>query len=332
MDEPDIEARRGAWTRYWRSGALHSCAGSWDGNYGGAIAAFWKTRFAAMSPTDRVLDIGTGNGPVLALLVDAIGSAGLPELDAVDLASPSPAWIDGQPSSIRDRMRFRGGVDMAALPFPDGTFDHVVSQFGFEYGERDRALAEIGRVAGAGARVALVCHCAGSRLVEVAIEDIAHIEWALSSGGVLDGAAAMLPHVALSGTPDGAERLRADVAANRTRAAFNESMAELQSRADAAAVPDALLDCADGLMALFRETAARGVDAGRAALSQWRQALADSMLRSRELIAHALDDAAVAEVERELHAAGWVEVECAMLREAGHVVAWAITASERRPG
>ena len=48
-------ARRAqAWSDYWAGGALHSCAGSYAGNYGGAIAAFWREIFADL-PADATV-------------------------------------------------------------------------------------------------------------------------------------------------------------------------------------------------------------------------------------------------------------------------------------
>ena len=42
MSLPDESARRAAWSAYWATGGLHSCVGSFGGNYGGAIGGFWR--------------------------------------------------------------------------------------------------------------------------------------------------------------------------------------------------------------------------------------------------------------------------------------------------
>ena len=44
------ERRIESWSRYWASGALHSCAGSFDGNYAGSLRAFWNEVFSSLPP------------------------------------------------------------------------------------------------------------------------------------------------------------------------------------------------------------------------------------------------------------------------------------------
>ncbi len=322
MVDENTDARRAAWTRYWGTGALHSCAGSWDGNYGGAIAAYWQQRFAALRPEHRVLDLGTGNGPLPALILESLGAEGLPRVDAVDLAEPSPAWLARSPATARERIRFTGGVDMTALPFDDGSFDLVCSQFGFEYADRNRALTEIPRVLAPGGVVALVCHHAESRLAEVAREEVAHIEWLTGDGQVFDHARALLPYIALSASAEGVARLRGDPAANAARDAFNASLGSLQERAARSAVPDPLYESADALMRLMQMTAAEGEPRGRAALDAWRGALADAALRYWNT-----HSTARLEIEAVLGSNG-MSVESTLLREGGHLLAWAIDARQ----
>jgi SAM-dependent methyltransferase len=45
-------------------------------------------------------------------------------------------------------IRFHGQTWLEALPFADGVFGAVVSQFAFEYADRAQALRECGRVLG----------------------------------------------------------------------------------------------------------------------------------------------------------------------------------------
>ena len=142
MAGPEPNARSQAWSAYWSSGRLHSCAGSFEGNYGGAIGTFWRTRLVHLAPGARVLDLATGNGPLPEMLALMHGAA--IAVDAVYLAVPAPAWHD---PSRHPGVRFHAGVDMEALPFADGLFDLVVSQYGFEYADHARALAEVLRVA-----------------------------------------------------------------------------------------------------------------------------------------------------------------------------------------
>src|SRR5690606_13928820 len=171
---PDNAHRQAAWSRYWKQDVLHSLPGSFSGNYSGRIERFWLDNFAALGSGRRMLDIATGNGaiPQLACAHCAGRPAGMPRIDAIDLAQISPAWVASQPASCRDALHFHAGVSAESLPFADAAFDLVTSQYGIEYCDDARTAPEVARVLAPGGRVALLLHHAGSRLAEVAREEL----------------------------------------------------------------------------------------------------------------------------------------------------------------
>ncbi|MFB6073630.1 MAG: class I SAM-dependent methyltransferase [Haloarculaceae archaeon] len=99
------------------------------------------------SPTDRVLDLGSGNGFYADEVAPYVGRL---------------VGLDLQPAMLR-RYRERGvpgNVDLvtgagSALPFPDGAFDAAYSTMAFHEVE-DEALAELGRVLRSGGRLGVV--------------------------------------------------------------------------------------------------------------------------------------------------------------------------------
>ncbi len=109
-------------------------------------------RAAAVQPGMRVLDVGCGTGALTLAASEAVGPDGSvvgldanPEMLAVARAKPTAIdWRDGVAE---------------ALPFEEGSFDAVVSQFAFMFFEgRVRALQEMRRVARSGAAIAVaVC-------------------------------------------------------------------------------------------------------------------------------------------------------------------------------
>lgn len=301
-----LSEREQAWTRYWRSGALHSCAGSYAGNYGGAVAAFWRARFTGLDASLRVLDLATGNGPLPALLHATVATADLPTVDAVDLAEPRPPWLGSLAPAVAARIRFHAGVRVELLPFPDASFDRVVSQYGFEYAEPQAAATEALRVLAPRGEIALVCHRAGSRLHAVAAEEVAHLDWVLAHGSVVTALYGSLPAAAPS-------------------ADFVSAMNRMVERAQRSAFPDALHDVAAVAREALRAAATHGADAARAALDGWVAAARDARLRSAELCEHALDadglDALVARF-----AAGGLGVETGTLYEGEHSLGWTIVA------
>ena len=329
MTADDSAARRRAWNEYWRAGPLHSLAGSFQGNYEGPIRAFWEQAFAGLGANDRVLDIGTGNGALPALLCELRG-ADVPAIDAIDIAAPDPAWLRQAPAPCRERIRFHGDTPAEDTGFADARFSLVASQYGLEYSDLARALPEVARITRAGGRLALVVHHAGSRLREVAAAEVGMIDWLLGPDGLMAPAAAILPYVALAARGERA-RLAADPGAGQARGRFNEAMQALEELARASPYPDALHDAraqvGARIDALMRGAAgeAQAADAHAAHV----RALQGARLRSLELCRHALDEAAARRLLAALEQAGFTRAEAAPLHHQEHLVGWTIRATRQ---
>lgn len=309
-------ARREAWSAYWASGRLHSCATSFQGNYGGVIGAFWEDAFASLRPGARVLDLATGNGALPAMLWKM--HRGAVQVDAVDLAGVAPDWMgDAHAGSIR----FHAGVDMHALPFQAGSFDCVSSQFGFEYGDRGRALAEACRVLAPTGSLQLVMHHQGSRLVQVGREELQHHRLLSDPGGLLAAAQEVLPvlvEVRGGRTPD--------AAAVAVRQGYNQALVMLADAADGSFAPDLLLEARE---AVHRLVSTVGMDPAPAlsALERLSADLAQARLRTQEMVDCALDRPqldALAQALRQLRP-GW-DLALAELAQAEGVLAWSLSA------
>jgi SAM-dependent methyltransferase len=311
-----------AWSRYWSGGALHSCSGSFDGNYGGAIAAFWHEAFAALPAGARVLDIGCGNGPLARLLIDSGGDRAV-EYDGVDLADLAPAWAAALPA-----IRFHPGRRAEALPFADASFDLVISQYGVEYADLPRATDEAVRVCRPDGGLRWLLHHAGSRPCTLARDERRHLAWLLEADGFLERGQAMLEPMSLLGRPDMADRLRSDRRLLAMRAAFDEVSGTLAKRHAAAICPDVLDEARLGAAERFRIAATEGHEAALRAWRGWRAALADADSRLQDLLAHALDEAAVERLVARLDANG-VQAQAAALREGEHLMGWGLIGRRR---
>ena len=311
------------WSAYWARGALHSCAGSFEGNYGGAIGAFWDDVIARLPPGARVLDLATGNGALPLRLWEHHAARDTLRIDAVDLAEVAPRWFD---PATHAGITFHPGVSIDRLPFPDGSFELVASQYGIEYAPLPAALEEALRVLRPGGTLALAMHHAGSLLVRVGRAEITHLRALLATDGVLASARAVLPWLvrARRGDVPGA-----DAGAAGARAGYNAAMARIGEAVAAAEAPDVLVEVREQVHRLLAAAGAAGAAGGdpAVALDALEGALRDALARTSQMVTRALDADAVERLVGAIRAARPVaDVRCEPLRQAEGVMAWGLVA------
>ena len=303
-----------AWGDLWQRGVLHSCATGIDGNYDGAIAAFWREGFASLAAGDRLVDLATGNGPLLLLAKQEAARRGITlDLHGVDLApiQPSAALQDG--GALMAGITFHPQTDMARLPFPEASVAMACSQFGFEYGASPAVVDEIVRVLAPGASVRLVMHSDDSLVARTAPAQRQGIDYLLSAplidrleaiARLMAGASGAEARRALASSPEAAE----------ARAAFNASvdalLAEIASRPEAHVLQQATLQVRRVLEAASRHDA----DAVASHLADWRVGLAAERVRLQDLDAALVDHARLDEIRGWFEAAGMV-VETGRMRQ-----------------
>jgi SAM-dependent methyltransferase len=104
---------------------------------------------AHIQPGERVLDVACGTGVLAREVLSRTGAA-----DLVSGLDPSPGMMEVA-RQLAPGVDWREGI-AESLPFPDASFDVVVSQFGLMFfSDRSRALREALRVLGPGGRVAI---------------------------------------------------------------------------------------------------------------------------------------------------------------------------------
>ena len=106
---------------------------------------------ATTAAPKRVLDVGCGSGYLLRVLAQHFPNA--EELAGIDAA---PAMIKAATASACDqRLRFSIGV-AEKMPYPDGTFELVVSTTSFDHwSDQQAGLSECARVLGPGGHLIL---------------------------------------------------------------------------------------------------------------------------------------------------------------------------------
>ena len=146
-----------SWTAYWRTGTGASCFEGPEVEL--RLAQVWNEYVDALPDGARILDLATGNGTVAKSCAARARARGVGlEIEAVDAAEIDPPRCVPDPDKLFSHVRFRSAVRLEDLPFGDREFDGVVSQFGFEYADEERATAEAARVLAPGGRLRLVVH------------------------------------------------------------------------------------------------------------------------------------------------------------------------------
>ena len=130
--------------------ALIDAANAYEALFVPALFGQWATKVAdaaQIQPGQRVLDVACGTGVLAREISSRTGSIG-----AVTGIDPSPGMI-AVAKQLAPAIEWREGV-AESLPFPDRSFDVVVTQFGLMFfTDRRQALREMLRVLAPGGRL-----------------------------------------------------------------------------------------------------------------------------------------------------------------------------------
>jgi len=180
---PNRPSGNASWDEYWRADRLASCVPE-NPQTANQIATFWIAKFGTLPMGSRILDVASGNGIVLAYAAQAsrVGQRGF-ALSGVDLARIDPLRNLSNPDPLLKEADFRGGVSAERLPFDDGSFDCVTSQYGLEYADLGRALDEATRVLRSQGRFFWLAHHVDGEVVRQNAGQRMEVDWLLGSDG-----------------------------------------------------------------------------------------------------------------------------------------------------
>lgn len=160
-----------AWGDFWAANAGTGEGGCLPQRWAAiedAQRAAWRGFVADVPEGGAVLDLATGDGRVLGWMRAERSDLAL---TGIDLAPALPAPPPGTTT--------QSGIAMESLPFGDGEFAAVVSQFGFEYGDIVAVAAEIARVLAPGGMVGLMVHRGDGPILAHNLARRAAIDWVL---------------------------------------------------------------------------------------------------------------------------------------------------------
>lgn len=288
------------WENYYGSGQLATCPTGPDGGYDQELRTAWEEFFSPLPDGARLLDIGTGNGAVLAIAVEHAARLGRSwQLHGSDLANIDPRRdvADGQ-------RRFAGvvfhpRVASEQLPFAC-ELDAVCGQYALEYAEHGAVLAEIARVLRPGGRAQFIAHHADSVILRNARASLAECAQVLEEWRVF----ARLREWLCS---DGADVLQREQAAQGLQQLVRTLKAATQAAAPGAPGGGLILRAAlDAVHQLLLLRTRLGPDAMDAEISLAEQQVLASRQRLQDLCGRALDEPAVEAMLQQARAAGLV--------------------------
>lgn len=168
------------WENYYRGGALVSCPLSAEPNYTKEVREAWVDFFSALPDGARILDLGTGNGPIALIAKETAATLSRTfRIDAVDLADIDPPAHVENGESLFDGIRFHARVRTEDLPFADASMDAISGQYVLEYTDVGQSLNEIVRVLAPGGRCRFILHHRDSAVVLNALESLQHAKLAI---------------------------------------------------------------------------------------------------------------------------------------------------------
>ncbi|MBD9367412.1 class I SAM-dependent methyltransferase [Xanthomonas sp. XNM01] len=309
------------WSGLWRSGVLHSCATGLDGNYAGAIADFWRAQFATLEHGDRVVDIGTGNGPLALLCKAECERRGIhAEIHGVDLADIDPPARMTSLESQYDGITFHPSTPAECLPFADGSVHLLVSQFGFEYAEQTAAIREAFRVAAVRSRIALMMHTRDSIVAETSERQLESTDYLLRQTPLWELALEMARVIGTRTSPMPTPEQEA------VRRRFNAAGSDLIERASTASSKRMFETVIRAVRtALMHAERGHWQEAQEQLLAR-RKSLEDEELRLRQMTRAALSTAQMDELRAVLRDAGFSTEASPLFERPDRCMGWTLVA------
>jgi ubiquinone/menaquinone biosynthesis C-methylase UbiE len=240
------------WNDYWQFDRLSSFDDEGRVNYREDIAAGWRAFFGSLPQGASILDLCTGNGAVAVIAAEAGRRGGKNfRIVAVDSADINPCLYVKNHRDDLAKVEFRPATAAESLPWPNASFEAVVSQFGIEYSDLSQSIPELARVVAPAGKVRLFLHAAEGAVVQRSKAAIEEIDFLLHEADLAGKAQRCLRAVAAVERNMDRSAV-AQSAASESRGAFREALQATSQRIATATDPGVLRNSGKMLDTLYQ--------------------------------------------------------------------------------
>ena len=279
------DGRDDSWNKYWEHGFLTSCRNAFVGNYEGAIRDLWLAFFGALAPSDRVLDICTGNGAIAMITNQVSRDRGLHlEIHGIDAAAIRPLETVQSDRELLEGIHFHGLTPAESTGFEDRYFQASAGQYALEYTDVRACVEEMARISAPEARVQFVLHPDRSIVMETSREEIRNARLLFDDSAIFASAGELIRIVGSAQTPQARQALKNDPAAEAARNALNESASKVTEAAEASPHPQLLHMALQNVAEAYRKCGAEGPDVALSLLEDCRQRILANAERLEDLM------------------------------------------------
>lgn len=169
----DPERLNKSWSFFWQSPIATALPERFPANYDGPMLDFWRAQLDGRF--DHIVDLATGNGALVWIAHDIQSRQDKPaRITGVDLAAIDPFTALRKRRDEYPTISFIGNTSIESLPFADRSIDVVISQYGIEYSNLEKTIAEIGRVVTSSGKICFIIHDKESVIVKNITTKIEH--------------------------------------------------------------------------------------------------------------------------------------------------------------
>lgn len=189
MAEP-LQEKHKIWDSYWHDSRILSTVAESSPEAEATLETHWREFFADLPNGAAILDLACGNGHVALIAARLSQETGKGfRIYGIDAAAIDPPKYVPKEELLKT-IEFTAQTPIEQMPYPQGQFDAVVSQYGIEFAD-SRALAEAARVLKRGGKFCAITFAANTLPVTQSASKMRQSQYLINSTKLFDMATAV---------------------------------------------------------------------------------------------------------------------------------------------